>query len=129
MLGAFATVLPRRGHPTTAFEAFRQEVQYGKMAADQSKILVSLLVIHVFLALCLLVSVISFRLAPILIVGFLTAGCSVLIIRISRDSDAARHIIKSNGGKVYLYFMWGIAVCIALVLVGQNYLGIFTNSP
>ena len=99
------------------------------MAADQSKILVSLLVIHVFLALCLLVSVISFRLAPILIVGFLTAGCSVLIIRISRDSDAARHIIKSNGGKVYLYFMWGIAVCIALVLVGQNHLGIFTHSP
>lgn len=99
----------------------------GKIAADQTKIVVSLLVLHVFLTLCLLVSVISFRLAPILIVGFLAAGCSVLIRRINRNSDTVRQIVKSSGGRVYLYCMWGIAACIVLVLVLPNYLGIFTH--
>ncbi len=98
-----------------------------KIAADQTKIVISLLVLHVFLALCLLVSIILFRFAPILIVGLLTVGCSILLSRISRDSDATRHIIKSRGGKVYLYCMWGIAACSALVLVVPNYLGIFTH--
>jgi len=97
------------------------------MAADQTKILVSLLVLHVVLALCLLASIISFRVAPIFIFGFLAGGCGILITRISRDSDAARNIIKSSGGKVYLYCMWGIAACGALFLIVPNYLGIFMH--
>lgn len=98
-----------------------------KNAANQAKIFVSLLVLHVFLALCLLVSIVSFRFAPILIVGLVTVGCGLLLSRISRDSDAARRIIKSRGGKVYLYCMRGIVACGVLVLVVPNYLGIFTH--
>ncbi len=118
---------PRRAYTTTAFEAFRQEVQYGKNAANQSKIFVSLLVLHVLLALCLLVSIVSFGFASILIIGLVTVGCGLLLSRISRDSHAARHIIKSRGGKVYLYCMRGIVACAVLVLVVPNYLGIFTH--
>ncbi|WP_175734877.1 hypothetical protein [Burkholderia ambifaria] len=99
----------------------------NKMAADQTKILVSLLVLHVILALCLLASVISFRIAPIFIFGFLSGGCGILITRISRDSDAARHIVKSRSGKVYLYCMWGICACGVLFLIVSNYLAIFMH--
>lgn len=43
---------------------------------------------------------ISFRLAAGLIVGLLAAGCSLFLVRITRDNDAARRIVKSLGQSV-----------------------------
>lgn len=98
-----------------------------KLATDRTKVLAGLLILHVIFALGSLLAIISFRLVPILIASLLTSGYTVFLGRIMRNSDAARKISKSFGGKVYVVCMRTIAACGIFAIVAVNYLAIFRH--
>ncbi len=99
----------------------------GNMAATQSKPIIALRFLHVICALGVLISLITHRVPGIVISGLLAGGCSVVINRISRQNPASNQRPSARTSKAYVVCLWGIAGCIALVLIGVPYLAIFAH--
>jgi hypothetical protein len=95
------------------------------MTAIQSKTIIALRFLHVICALGALFSLITHIVPGIVISGLLAGGCSVVINRICRKNPASNQQPSAHTSKAYVVYLWGIAGCIALVLIGVPYLTIF----